>query len=535
MVCKSKNVLKLILLILICVYFMLILCIGLSYHWGYLSTLEDIGTFDQAVWGTLHGDFFLNTHNDFNVPINYLGFHFRPILLIFLPFYAILPRVEWMILTQSLALALSAWPIFLLARQVSKSDLAALFWAVAYMVHPFVINVSPWAFRPESLAVPFIAAALLSIEKSNLHLLLLSCLFIVLCKEHFGIMVVGLGILWGLRNRKWKPAILIILGGTAYSAMVLGIIMPALSPLGKHVMLSEGFGQLSRYSWLGLSLKEVFQSLFFHPLSVAKTVVLKMGGASYLLLLLIFFLGLPLAAPEFLLPGLADLMANMLSANPMPRNIFAYHSVSLIPVFTVAAVYGTERICRWIKKFTAKEWAVFAAIACLIGGYFLAPLPLPGSRNMWAPTLFLNYPDPVLPTVRSVVGNNSSVSAQANIGAHFSQREEIYQYPNKVTQVDVIVLRLESPTNNINKLSSHSINNRKYLTGMLDAHLQMDRDDYLASIESLLSNSEYGVSLWQDPWLVFSKNSKNIDFREQIKQKLSQLKKDWKICVEKKY
>jgi len=532
MVGKPKNVPKSILLISIFAYFMLILCIGLSYHWGYLSTLEDIGTFDQAIWGTLHGDFFLNTHNDFNVPINYLGFHFRPILMIFLPFYAILPKVEWMILAQSLALSLSAWPIYLLAKQVSKSDFAALFWAVAYMVHPFVINVSPWVFRPESLAVPFIAAALLSIEKSNLYLLLLSCFFIVLCKEHFGIMVIGLGILWGLRNRKWKQAMLIISGGTAYSVLVLGLIMPALSPIGKHVMLGEGLGQVSRYSWLGHSLKEVFQSLFFHPISVAKIAVLEMGGGFYLLLLLIFFLGLPLAAPEFLLPGLADLTANMLSANPMPRNAFAYHSVSLIPVFTVAAVYGTERIYRWTKKFTAKEWAVFAAIACFIGGYFLGPLPLPGARNKWAPTNFLNCPDPVLPTVRSVVGDNSSVTAQANIGAHFSQREQIYQYPNKVTQVDVIVLRLESPTSNISNFFNQSINKRKYLTGMLDAHLQMDREDYIASIESLLSNTEYGVSLWQDPWLVFSREAPNYELREKIKQKLKQLRKDWKINIE---
>lgn len=120
-------------------------------------------------------------------------------------------------------------------------------------------------------------------------------------------------------------------------------------------------------------------------------------------------------------------------------------------------------------------------------------------------------------TVRSEVGDKSSLTAQAKIEAHFSQRQEIYQYPNKVSQVDVIVLRLESPTNNINNFLSHLIKERKYLTGMLDAHLQMDREKYIISIETLISNTEFGVSLWQDPWLVFSGEASNYELHEQIK------------------
>ena len=107
--------------IAILIYFILTLILSLSYHWGYISSINDIGRYDQAIWGTLHGSFFLNTNTPFNVPMNYFGMHFRPILLIFLPFYAILPKAEWMILAQSIALSLTAWPIYLLARQVSRS------------------------------------------------------------------------------------------------------------------------------------------------------------------------------------------------------------------------------------------------------------------------------------------------------------------------------------------------------------------------------------------------------------------------------
>ena len=511
------------------IHFILSLSISLSYHWGYISSITDLGTFDQAVWGTLHGDFFLNTHSIFNVPINYLGIHFRPILLIFLPFYAILPKAEWMILSQSLALSLTALPIYLLAKHVSKSELVAFFWALIYMVNPFIVNISPWVFRPESLAVPFIAISLLSIEKSNFRLLLLSCFIIVLCKEHFGIMIIGFGFLWGLRNRRWKQAILIVSFGAIYSILILGIVMPALSPTGSHIMLSQGLGQVSRYSWLGGSMKEVFQELLFHPITVAKVVFLELGGAKYLLLLMIIFLGFPLAAPEFLLPGLADLAANMLSANPMPRSLFAYHSVTLIPLLITAAIYGVKRLSLWQSRYTMTEIAGLAVILSFVGGYVFAPLPLPGAYNFWAPAHFLSQPDPSVQMIRSLVDDNASVSAQANVGSHFSQRHEIYRFPNMVGQVDAIILRLESPTKNINNLPVELMENRRHNFQMLDNHLQMDRTEYIASIRSLLSDNKYGVLLWDDPWLVLAHGAANHGLKQKIEQKLNRLEKEWKI------
>jgi uncharacterized membrane protein len=507
---------------------MFTLFISLSYHWGYMSSLVDLGTFDQAVWGTLHGDFFLNTIT-FSKKVNYLGLHFRPVLLIFLPFYAVLPNVEWMILAQSFALSLTAWPVYLLAKHVTKSESAALFWALAYMLSPFVISVLPWVFRPESLAVPFIVIALLAIEKSNFRLLLLSCLFIVFCKEHFGVMVIGFGFLWGLRNRRWRQSVLLVLLGTMYSMLVFGVVMPSLSPTGEHVMIGNDFNQLNRYGWLGGSLKEVFHMVLFHSIYVIKTVMVNMGGTYYLLVLFISFLGFPLAAPLFLLPGLADLMANMLSANPMPRSLFAYHSISLIPVLTVAAVYGSERISRWSKRFSVKELAEFAVIISFVLSYYFGPLPIPGALNFWKPVRFVNLPDPIVHTIRYALGEEASVSAQGNVGAHFSQRKEIYRFPNKMREVDAIVLRLESPTNNINNLPEQLKTHRKYSINMLDNYLEMDRTEYIDTIEHLLSGSEYGVLFWNDPWLVFKRGFTDHGSCKQIEKKLNQLRIKWKI------
>jgi len=506
----------------ILVHFSVILILGLSRYWGYMSSINDLGQFDQTVWGGLHGQPFLNTIL-FNQQVNYLGARFSPVLILFVPLYAIIPSATWLTLAQALALSLAAWPIFLLASQVCLSEKAGLLWAVAYLVNPFLLNAAAWDFHPMTLAVPFVAISMLAVETKRPYLLFACTFFILLCKEHFGVMAVGFGILWYIRNKSWKPALGLVLIGIMHSFIVLGIVTPALSPTGHHFMLA------GRYSWLGHSMGEIIGRLFTDPFSIIKVVIIDFKGIAYLLFLLAFFCGFPLLAPAFLLPGLADLAANMLSAVSMPRSPFAYHSVTLIPILTTAAIYGVKRLSLWQSRYTLTQLTGLAVIASFVGGYVFAPLPLPGAYNFWAPAHFLSRPDPRVQMIRSLVGENASVSAQANVGSHFSQRYEIYRYPNMVGQVDAIILRLESPTRNINNLPDQLTENRSYYLQMLDSHLQMDRTEYITSIRSLLSENKYGVLLWDDPWLVLSQGASSHGLKQKLEQKLNRLQKEWKI------
>ena len=522
----SKNRWRWLLVIVILVHFAVILMLGLSRYWGYMSSINDLGQFDQAIWGGLHGEPFLNTSH-FNQQINWLGFHFHPVLFLFTPLYAIIPSATWLTIAQALALSLAAWPIFLLASRVCLSERAGLLWAVAYLLNPFLLNAAAWDFHPITLTVPFVAISMLAIETKRPYLLFASICVILLCKEHFGVMAVGFGILWYIRNKSWKPALGLILIGIMHSLIVLGVIMPALSPTGNHPMLA------GRYSWLGHSMGEIIGRLFTDPFSIIKVIMIDYKGIIYILFLLAFFCGFPLLAPAFLLPGLADLAANMLSAVSMPRSLVGYHSVTLIPLLATAAIYGVKRLSLWQTRYTLTQLTGLAVIASFVGGYVFAPLPLPGAYNFWAPAHFLSRPDPRVQMIRSLVGDNASVSGQANVGSHFSQRHEIYRYPNMVGQVDAIILRLESPTKNINNLPAELMENRRYYLQMLDSHLNMDRTEYIASIRSLLSDNKYGVLLWDDPWLVLAQGASSHGLEQKLEQKLNRLQKEWKITQSK--
>jgi uncharacterized membrane protein len=234
-------------------------------------------------------------------------------------------------------------------------------------------------------------------------------------------------------------------------------------------------------------------------------------------------------APEFLIVGLADLAANLLSTIPMPRSIFAYHSVSLIPILTIATIYGVKRITFKKIRHPIIKLAGLVLAVNLICGYFYAPLPMPGSFNYWAPKPFANWKDPKVAAVRSAMGENNSISVQNNIAAHFSQHEKLYLFPNKVEQTDFIILRLESPTDNVNNIPEKYKSRRKDILGTLDSHLQMDRAEYISTIEKLLDSKQYGIFIWDDPWLVLQKEIGGKNFLREVELKLNRLKNEWRV------
>lgn len=512
-------------------YLFLFLFLGLSRHWGYMTSINDLGVADQVVWGLLNGEFFLNT-SQLNRPIVWLGFHFHLIHLLFVPFYYFISSAIWFILAQAISLSMSAVPIYFLARRVLKSEQAGLIWMLVYLMNPTLLNTAAFDFAPIVLAVPMISISLLAVEMANFRWLILACLVILLCKEHLGIMVAGFGVLWWIQGKCWKTSMVLIMLGVMHSVLVLGLVMPKFSPTDTHIMFGDNLDYLSRYGWLGDSFSDIFQTIVFHPIYTTKIVILKFGGAKYLGSLLMFFLGLPLAAPQFLLPGIGDLAANMLSFNPLPRSILAYHNVTFVPLLAVAAIYGVKRISRqlnWINRRSSLQLSVLVLCTSVFSGYFLAPLPLPGARNNFAPKHMFQLPDPYIETIRKALGPDASVSVQANIGAHFSQRKEIYRYPNRVGEVDAVVLCLESPTKNINNIPVNLIKERKYLSNVLDGYFQMDRSEYVDSILSMIHEKAYGILLWNDPWLVLSRNAKTQKLQKDVERKLKQLREEWNI------
>ena len=508
--------------ILILFHLSILLWLGFSRHWSYQTSINDLAVFDQAVWGILNGAPFLNTSIFPDTPSNWLGLHFHFVLLIFVPIYKIFPTAEWFAIAQAFALSSAAWPIFLTVSSISESEKSGVLWTFAYLTNPFLLNAAAWDFHPVVLAVPLIAIGCYGVQRNNARMLIVSCMLLLFVKEEMGVSVAGFGLLWWLRyGISWVGGSLLI-AGLSHTVLVLGVIMPALSPTQEHMMLSSGLGQLSRYSWLGNSLKEVFYSLLLRPFWVFRTVFFDFGGTIYLISMIAPFLCIPLLSLSWLLPGFADMAANFLSANPMPRGWCAYHSVTLIPLLTIAAASGCKKIAQILRRDIFFELAVVVTAFSALLGYTCAPLSLPGSANYWMPAGRFWSPDPSLERVKKIIHRNASISAQANIGAHFSQRREIYRFPDKIDKVDYIILHLESPTTRLHP-------DQPYYIGTLAHHLQMNPTVYLAKVKGLIADRQYKVIFWDDPWLVFAQDNcrSTISAAIAVQEKLVELCHLW--------
>lgn len=507
-------------MLLLLLAFLLFLLMGLLRHWSYLTQMHDLGAFDQVLWNTLQGDFM---RNSFELPgggsFNWLALHFNFILLVFVPLYALLATPLWLQLAQALALALAlaVWPVYRLGQRWYGDERVALLWALLYVCNPFVLNAAAWDFHPLTLAVPCLAWAVLAIERGARGQLLACSVALMLIQEQLGLTVCGLGLLWGWRRREWRLVVLLLGLGLAHAALVLGLIMPGLSPTGAHPMLSEGQGQLSRYGWLGTGPGQMLLTVLRHPLAVAEIVFVDMGGALYLLLLLLPVLGLALLAPAWWLPGLADLAANLLSANPMPRNVMAYHSVTLALLMTLAGMRGLLTVAARLPGMTLRQWLGLVVLAGLLMGYLLAPLPLPGAMNAWQPAQLRWSPAHEVSQIRQLLGQGS-LTAQANVGSQFAQRRELRVFDGRSQGSEHVVLWLESPTHNLlpaNKIS-------------LAHHLAMAPADYLVAVSCLLDEPDYGIVYWQAHWLVLQRGARSdAARRDAVHARLARLAQLW--------
>lgn len=140
---KLFNLLKNnITLIILFVWFVLALFINIHIN-IFKYKIYDFGKFDlgnmtQMVWNTLHGRIlYLTDYFGGNVP-RWSMSHVDPILLIFVPIFALIQHPLTLVFSQILLVLSSAFIIYALANLELKSKVASLFISLAYLFYPAI-------------------------------------------------------------------------------------------------------------------------------------------------------------------------------------------------------------------------------------------------------------------------------------------------------------------------------------------------------------------------------------------------------------
>jgi hypothetical protein len=294
--------------------------------------------------------------------------------------------------------------------------------------------------------------------------------------------------------------------GVVAAWMVICVIMPSLNMLHMHPMFANENTVVYRYGWLHANAQslQVFLDLFFR-LSATN-----FPGAHYLFMLLACAGLLPLIAPWFLLAGSADLLANLLSLNHLPRLYLSYHSAPLVPVLTVAAMAGWHgcRIPALRRLLTA------AALFCCMG-----LLPDSGFTywELKRPVLALPGADKIaLQRMAQEIGTCGSPRVQADIAAFLPLPAQTRSVSQEADAADCLFLHLAYPYARLDK----NLISSPYAFYRPEVYINM-------ILPGLLRDPRWHIAYWQDPWLVLKHTAGTEDkvARDMVRQALADLRK----------
>jgi uncharacterized membrane protein len=379
----------------------------------------DLGNMVQAVWWTAHGHP-LQMTNLHGQQISRLAAHVDPILALFGPLWWIWPSPDLLLVTQALAVAAGAWPVFLLARKHLGSPRAALGFALAYLLYPATGWLTLNEFHPVALATPLLLYAFWYLDNDRLLAFALCAVAAAACKEEIGLVAAGFGVWYAIGRRKWLAGTAIAGLGLAWSAIAIALVIPHFHATGE----SDFYG---RYSEVGGSAGGIVKTAFTHPLRIVDA-AFSDRDLRYLLELTAPLAALCVLAPLVLVAALPELAINLLSATTTQTSIHFHYTAGLIPPLVIAAVFGAKRLGRWAVPITA-----LVVLAALAGNYRLGPIPgwrhVPGGETFQATAARVTDHDRIAERALALIPKSAVVSATYTLGAHLSARRRVLSFP----------------------------------------------------------------------------------------------------------
>lgn len=188
----------------------------------------DFGIFDQAIWSTAHGNLMWQTINTVRLG-SHFGEHFEFLLVFLAPFNFIFSDGRFLLVIQTIFLALGALPLYLIAKLRFKSKWIPLVFPLTYLLYPYLHNVNLYDFHGILFAPLFIGLIWYSIEKDNIKLFTISVFISLLIKEDLFIIVVLLCIYAFFKTAHKRETAFLAIFCIIYGLSVINLVIPAFS------------------------------------------------------------------------------------------------------------------------------------------------------------------------------------------------------------------------------------------------------------------------------------------------------------------
>jgi len=378
-------------------------------HYLLLSSAWDLGIFNQVFWSTLHGHpFYYSVEPWFGQ--SFFGVHFSPILILVIPFYAVYPHPETLLVLQSFVIALGAVPLYLLAKDELNERLALLF-SLLYLVNPLVLGANLFDFHFEAFIPVTLLSTIYFLKKRNMRFYTLSLFLSLMSHEYvafFAILIILYEVVIRIKAkdelRKIAPyAILTIAASIVWLFLAsavhsylrpqetqsMNILAPVLSEIG------HPFSLLSYFSH-DLYVKFSYLTVLMAPLLFTSCF------SSYILLTL---------------PWL--LFAFTLNYGPYYEIGYQY-SLIVIPFVYLSSIYGIKKLLRSnaLRYQTFTKLLLFSALFFLVSRATLVQSQVIDMETV-------NYGHDII----QLIPENASVLVTNNLFPHVSNRFNAWVLP----------------------------------------------------------------------------------------------------------
>ncbi|HET9495004.1 MAG TPA: DUF2079 domain-containing protein [Chloroflexia bacterium] len=393
--------------------------------------------FEQAIWNTVQGRPMEDSR--FNFTWSVFGMDWMPMLLLFVPAYALLPSAHTLFFLQILGASLGAIPVYWLARDRLGSKLAGLGLGVAYLLYPVVLHGVLNPFQVRLFSVSLLLFAFYYFERGNWKLFYACVLLAMLARTDVAFVVAMFGVYALLTRRGWPWAAGPLALGAVYFVLSTAIAQsfaypgafePPAGPVDDPMQCWPcGINpQLAYYAHLGSSAPEIVGYIVTHPFEVAR-LVFTPEKMWYVASLLIPLGLLPVLSARPLVLGLPVLALNLLSDRSAQYDYEHHYSLLLVPGLMAAAVYGAGNLSGWLaRRGNTVKAALWVAMGLVVWGLAMqVPFKNPAVRA------FL-YPEPAERVAAAnrlvaMVLPEAKVAASSKLAPHLLPRRYIYNFP----------------------------------------------------------------------------------------------------------
>ena len=463
---------------------------------GYNSGMLDLGAMTQAIFSVLRGQPLVTT--GYNGNFSRLAGHVELIYLAFVPFLAIWPSPEPLLIGQAVLVALGAIPAYRIALRKLDSVTAARCAALIYLFYPVAQTALLFDFHGDTLAMPLLMFALDAADRRAWRPFALWVGLALLCKLYIAAPVAGIGaylLIWGGARR---PGLITSAVAVAYGALLFLVVREAFAP-----------PELD-------SAARVYVNIYFGELNtVGTTLVPRLLNA-----LIVFGPALLLARRgwRWLLPALPLTAAVLISSGPGAVYHYGYHHYATVVPFIVMAVIDGAARARDLAEHAPigkkiRRWQpdlIFTTLIVLLTCALLVDQPL--NPRFWraapgdgrdASAYGLTARDTV--TDRFLAAHTSPpsvpIAASMFLASHLANRDQLYvvRYPD-----DPGGQRLPTLLPRVNDVFADALFDWRLPSG---AQLLGGTTYEAAEIATLLRDPAFGLVAAQDGLLLFQRDA----------------------------